>query len=256
MTFCTSCGARVEDGATFCTKCGHRLGGATAPTLGVQASPRAQPVQSGANAVHQAPWGGALLLQNGESVTRYWYADHEIGQMAIVNGRRQRVKRRIKGYLVLTTQRLAFVKERGVFGKSFHIDLSFPIDNLSGLSMGGLVMKYVSMTDSSGEHVFHVSGVGNETQFASFRALIQDQLLKRQQAIEAEKRRDRIQITLDFGFLRDYMSKGGLSLQVVKCPQCGGPMSLPKEGSQVVCEHCGSTVFAQDIMEKVKQLIG
>ncbi|MDG6911312.1 MAG: hypothetical protein JRN18_03090 [Nitrososphaerota archaeon] len=91
----------------------------------------------------------------------------------------------------MTTQRLAFVRERGILGKSYHIDLSFPIDKLSGLSMGGLVMKYVSISDSGGEQVFHVSGVGDEPQFASFRALIQEQLAKRQQTIEAEKRRDR-----------------------------------------------------------------
>jgi DNA-directed RNA polymerase subunit RPC12/RpoP len=59
-----------------------------------------------------------------------------------------------------------------------------------------------------------------------------------------------------FSFLRDYMTKGGLSLQVVKCPACWAPVSIPAQGSQVKCEHCNSTVFAQDIMEKVKQLIG
>ena len=132
MMFCTSCGGRVEDGAAF-TKCGRLLRGATAPSSGIQASPRAQLVQSTASTAQQAPWGAALLLQNGESVTRYWYADREIGQMATVNGRRRMVKQRIKGYLVLTTQRLAFVRERGILGKSYHIDLSFPIDGLSGL---------------------------------------------------------------------------------------------------------------------------
>lgn len=196
------------------------------------------------------------MLQNGETIVRYWYADHEVGQLAIVNGRRQTVKQKFKGHLTLTTQRVVFVRERGVFGKSYHIDMSFPLDSLGGLSMGGLMMKYVSISDSNGEHVFHVGGVGNEAEFASFRALIQDQNIRRQQAMEAEKRRDRIQITLDFGFLQDYMSKGGLSVQAVKCPQCGAPISLPTQGSQTVCGHCGSTVFAQDIMEKVKQLIG
>jgi ribosomal protein S27AE len=204
----------------------------------------------------QTPWGGALLLRSGEGIARYWGADHEVAQLAVVNGRRQTVKQKFRGYLVLTTQRLSFVQQRGVFGKSYHIDLSFPLDSLGGLSMGGLMIKYVSISDSNGEHVFHVAGVGNEVEFASFRGAIQRQLEAWQQAVEAEKRRDRVQITFDFSFLRDYMSKGGLSLQVVKCPQCGAPISLPKEGSQTVCGHCGSTVFAQDIMEKVKELIG
>jgi DNA-directed RNA polymerase subunit RPC12/RpoP len=195
-------------------------------------------------------------MQSGESTKSFWPADNEIAQIGVVNGRRQTVKVRIKGFLVLTTQRLVFIKERGVFGKSYHIDFSFPLEDLRGLSMGGLVMKYVSISDSSGEHVMHVHGVGNEEDFGRFRALIQEQITSRQKAIESEKKRERVQIVLDFGFLRDYMSRGGLSMQVVKCPQCGAPMSLPTEGSQVVCSHCGSTIFAQDIMQKVKELIG
>jgi DNA-directed RNA polymerase subunit RPC12/RpoP len=196
------------------------------------------------------------MLQGGESIMRYWDADHEVSQMGVVNGRSQMVKARIKEYLVLTSQRIVFVKQRGVFGKSYHIDLSIPLEGLMGLSMGGLMMKYVSLTDSGGEKIFHVHGMGNELEFSSFRSLIQEQTANRQKAIDAEKRKDRVHIMLDFGFLRDYMSKGGLSLQVVKCPQCGAPMSLPKEGNQVRCDHCGTMVFAQDIMEKVKQLIG
>jgi len=196
------------------------------------------------------------MLQGGEGVTRYWDADHEVTRTSVVNGQSQTVKVRIKGYLVLTNQRIVFVKQRGIFGKSYHIDLSIPLEDVRGLSMGGLVMKYVSLTDTGGEKVFHVHGVGNDLEFSSFRSVIQEQTSNRQRAIDAEKRKERVHIMLDFGFLRDYMSKGGLSLQVVKCPQCGAPMSLPKEGSQVKCDHCGAIVFAQDIMDKVKELIG
>jgi DNA-directed RNA polymerase subunit RPC12/RpoP len=256
LKFCTNCGNEIGEGVAFCTKCGRPVETIAKPLSGVAKAQQSPQLLNGPSATFQAPWAGALLLQNGESVTKYWYADHEVGKMTVVNGQRRMVKRRIRGYLALTTQRLVFIKERGLFAKSYHIDLSFSIDDLSGLSMGGLMMKYVSISDSTGEHIFHVTGVRNEIEFTKFRTLIQDQLVQRQQAIEAKKRRDRIQITLDFGFLRDYMSRGGLSLQVVKCPQCGAPMSLPKEGNQAACEHCGSTVFAQDIMEKVKQLIG
>lgn len=195
-------------------------------------------------------------MDNGESVIRYWSANHETPQVAVVNGRQQTVKTRARGYFILTTHRLVFVKERGVFGKSYHIDLSFSLEDLRGLSMGGLVMKYVSMSDSNRESVFHISGVGNETEFGSFKQSIRSQQAARRQAIEAEKRKDRIQIIMDFSFLRDYMNKGGLSLQVVKCPQCGASISLPTQGDEVKCEHCGSTIFAQDVMEKIKQLIG
>lgn len=195
------------------------------------------------------------MLQGEERIAAHWEADHEVASMGVVNGQRQMVKARIKGHLVLTSQRVIFVKQRGLIGKSYHIDMSIPLEDLRGLSMGGLVMKYVSLTDGGGEKVFHVRGVG-ELEFPGFRSAIQAQTTNRRKAMDAEKRRERVHIMLDFSFLRDYMSKGGLSMQVIKCPQCGGPMSLPKEGNQVRCDHCGSMVFAQDIMDKVKELIG
>ena len=52
------------------------------------------------------------------------------------------------------------------------------------------------------------------------------------------------------------MERGGLILETVKCPECGAPVKLPEVGNYVVCEHCGNTIYAQDIFEKVKELTG
>lgn len=245
----------MENDATFCGECGRALKSPVGLT-----PPSSVPVQQPAPQHSQPrnpgpPWSTALVLQSGESVASYWEADREIAQVGVVNGRSQMVKVRVKGYLVLTSQRIIFVKQRGVFGKSYHIDTSIPLEDLRGLSMGGLMMKYVSLADAGDEKVFHVRGVG-EPQFPDFRAMVQTQVGNRQKAMDAERRREHVHIMLDFSFLRDYMSKGGLSLQVVKCPQCGAPMTLPQEGNRVKCDHCGSTVFAEDIMDRVKELIG
>ena len=242
----------MSDDSSFCPACGRPLKPAVAMPA---AKPSPPQVQTTTQSV-PAPWSGAIMLQSGEAVKASWPADNEVSQLGVVNGREQLVKVRVRGFLVLTNQRMAFIQERGIFGKSYHLEFAILLEQLEGLSMGGLVMKYVSLSDSNGERVMHVHGVGNEVEFSGFRSLVQDQVSERQEAIEAAKRRDRVQIVLDFGFLRDYMSRGGLSLQVVKCPQCGAPISLPAEGSQVVCTHCGSTIFAQDIMEKVRELIG
>jgi DNA-directed RNA polymerase subunit RPC12/RpoP len=61
---------------------------------------------------------------------------------------------------------------------------------------------------------------------------------------------------IDFSFLRDYILKGGLALQTVKCPECGGPLKLPENGNQTTCEHCNRTIYAEDIFKRVKDLIG
>jgi DNA-directed RNA polymerase subunit RPC12/RpoP len=54
---------------------------------------------------------------------------------------------------------------------------------------------------------------------------------------------------------KEYMEKGGLVLQKTKCPECGAPITIPTSGNQTVCQHCGSTIMAQDIFEKIKSLI-
>jgi ribosomal protein S27AE len=89
--------------------------------------------------------------------------------------------------------------------------------------------------------------------------LWQDRLVSalklRAESLEAEKKRERIQVILDLAALKEYMVKGGLVLQTMKCPECGAPLKLPQSGSQTRCEHCGNTIFAQDIFEKIKSLI-
>jgi ribosomal protein S27AE len=79
----------------------------------------------------------------------------------------------------------------------------------------------------------------------------------RQYVVDCWERRGFVFIqVLDFSSLKDYMTKGGLVLQTTKCPECGAPMALPTTGNQTKCEHCGNIVYAQDIFEKVKSLIG
>jgi len=164
-------------------------------------------------------------------------------------------KERKSGFLVLTNQRLLFLEEHGVFGKSYHQVLSIPLIKVGGISMGGTLNPFVSIADDVETHMFHLSGIG-KNQFEPFRSLIIDECRKRREEIEAEKKKERVQVVLDFSALKEYMEKGGLVLQKTKCPECGAPMALPTVGNQTKCEHCGSTIYAQDIFEKVKSLIG
>jgi ribosomal protein S27AE len=167
----------------------------------------------------------------------------------------ENAKERKNGFLILTNQRLLFLEEHGVFGKSYHQVLAVPLMKVAGISMGGMLSPFVSIADDAQTHVFHLSGVG-KNEFESFRQLIAERCRRRKEEIEAERKKERVQVVLDFSALKDYMEKGGLTLQTTKCPECGGPVKLPTSGNQVKCEHCGSTVYAQDIFEKVKSLIG
>jgi len=150
---------------------------------------------------------------------------------------------------------MVWIEKRGIFGKSFHTIFEMPLEQLKGISMGGAIKKYVSVTDAEGENIFHLSGIGSK-ELDSFKNIIFEQVEARKQYLEAEKRKERVHVLLDFSFIKNYMEKGGLVLQTVRCPNCGAPMKLPESGSEVVCSHCASTIYAQDIFEKIKALIG
>lgn len=205
-------------------------------------------------------WEGSILLEKGEKILTSWRGNREMTEKVVVRGsyggkRIEDAKERKNGLLVLTNQRLLFLEEHGVFGKSYHQVLAVPLLKVQGISMGGMLVPFVSIADDMGTHMFHIAGVG-KNDFEPFKQLIMDHCRKRREDIEAEKRKERVQVVLDFSSLKDYMEKGGLVLQKTKCPECGAPMALPTTGNQTKCEHCGSTVYAQDIFEKVKSLIG
>jgi len=147
-----------------------------------------------------------------------------------------------------------FLEEHGIFGKSYHQTLSIPLVKVGAISMGGTFSPFVSIADDVETHFFHLNNVG-KNEFEPFRQLIMEHCQKRRKEIEAERKKERVQVVLDFSTLKEYMEKGGLVLQKTKCPECGGPIMLPEVGNKTQCEYCGSIIYAQDIFEKVKSLI-
>jgi len=192
-----------------------------------------------------------LVLEKKEGILTSWSGDREIATTVMEKGTSKAKKVKQYGSLVLTNRRLFWVISRGFFGKSYHPIFEIQLEDIKGVSSGGAVAKYISISDTQGEHVFHLA-----TDLERFNPLMQSSIKARKKQIEAEKKKERVHIMLDFSFLKDYMKKGGLALQTFKCPECGAPMKLPESGDHATCKHCGNTVYAQDIFEKVKTLIG
>jgi len=55
-------------------------------------------------------------------------------------------------------------------------------------------------------------------------------------------------IVVDFSALRDRFKQLGISLESIKCPSCGGVISLPVAGAKKTCEYCGSHIYAMQLM--------
>jgi len=76
----------------------------------------------------------------------------------------------------------------------------------------------------------------------------------RAKRVEELRRRER-PVIVDFSALRDIFERGGISTFVPKCPNCGAPIQLPESGESVKCPYCGATIYAKDILERLKELM-
>ena len=80
-------------------------------------------------------------------------------------------------------------------------------------------------------------------------------IAKRREELDNQKRKDRVQIVLDFSSLKDVMAKGGMIMSTFKCPNCQAGLPLPDEGQVMVCKYCNTPIKPVDIFEKVKSLM-
>lgn len=160
------------------------------------------------------------------------------------------------GNLYLTNKRLIFEHESGIFSKRVYETLDLPLEGITNASIEGMISRRLIVYTKKG----FISSFPVRLDFsvgdpARWQNSVLSALRSRLESIESEKKRERIQLVLDFTALREYMDKGGLVLQTTKCPECGAPIRLPETGNQTKCEHCGNIILAQDIFEKIKSLI-
>jgi len=209
-------------------------------------------------------WRDSIIFDKGEQIFNSWEGNRELTQREIAQssgsgyfyGPRQAQNAKIlkNGVLVLTNQRLLFLEAHGVLSKSYQLALTVPLGKVGGISMGGLLIPFVSIVAETQCYTFHIKGVG-KNEFPAFRQAVLDLCQKRRDELEALEKKERIQIVLDFSTLRDYMERGGMVLSKTKCPECNAPISIPAAGREVVCEHCGTKIMAQDVFEKIKELL-
>jgi NADH pyrophosphatase NudC (nudix superfamily) len=201
---------------------------------------------------------GSLVLEKDEKVLKAWQGDVEStvktvrSKKGVIRTKHKVVEAKDKenGALVLTNERLIWLKSRGMFSKSYHTAFEVPLQDITGISETGTFGKRICVSDREGEYRFRIGAT-----LQDFKTLVQNALTERKRALEEMRKKERVHVMIDFSSLKDYMEKGGLSLTTVKCPECNAPLKLPKDGTEIVCQYCNNTIHAQDIFEKIKSLI-
>ena len=179
----------------------------------------------------------------------------------VINDKTYKTTKWEPGILLLSTQKLRWLERResGFWKKvtSFLVVYETPLEEIRGISgdtgdsRNWQLAKKISVVDSKGENTFNLQYAFLEL----FKPIIENAIEIRKKEIEAEKKKERLHVMLDFSFLKTYMEKGGLIMQVLKCPHCSATIEFPESGTQTKCSYCGNTIYAQDIFEKVKSLL-
>lgn len=165
-------------------------------------------------------------------------------------------KEEMHGFLSFTNYRLLFLQRRGILDHSYHCRLSLDYEKIAGISSGGWTFKYISIADDSGiEHRFGVSG-NNADKIEGMKAEIRRLVQEKKAYLERKEKAGRVQVTIDFSFLKSIAEKGGIVLNTLSCPYCSGVLEVPNSGNIMQCIHCGRKVYATDIFEKMKSVLG
>jgi hypothetical protein len=216
-------------------------------------------------------WHSALALEKNETMVGTWEGEKKEFR-PLTHGDIQ-VLDRGEGLLVLTDQKLIWLfvipsAEENQYSSGFRV----PLEKISDISSGVKPVSHIAITYDEGIHVVGIfsqtgsnpgfEGVLQHRKYMTEEELgpIQETVMKyraeRKFTILEHQKKDRVQVVVDFGFLKDYMEKGGMIVQKISCANCGASMHLPENGNTVDCPYCRTTHRVQDIFERVKQLIG
>ncbi|MBE0512690.1 hypothetical protein IBX38_06545 [Candidatus Bathyarchaeota archaeon] len=63
-------------------------------------------------------------------------------------------------------------------------------------------------------------------------------------------------IVIDFARIIQAARGKGIVLTSIECPHCNGVVEIPPTGEYFKCQHCGKTIHATKIFDKLKDLLG
>ncbi len=216
-------------------------------------------------------WHSALALEKNETIIDTWEGEEKKIE-PLIDGDVQ-VSPQGEGLLVLTDQKLIWLNDLPSAGESqYSIGFQVPLDKINSISSGIKPVSHIAITDDKGLHVvgllsqkdltpgferlLHHRTYMTENELGAFQETVMKYRAERKFSVLELQKKERVQVIVDFSFLKDYMEKGGMVVQKISCANCGASMHLPEKGNTVDCPYCKTTHRVQDVFERVRQLIG
>ena len=174
-------------------------------------------------------WQKAIILNLNEHILHSWEGDCERRYKTVVPKKglirtkyvSREAKDRTSGVLVLTNQRLLWLERRGRLSKTHRASFEINLRELQGITCGGAIKKWVSITENNGESVFHLRNVGKK-EIEPFRDMILRQVekLKETTAVEAPVIQKEV-ITKEVVMIPCDYCKALMPQTSTFCPNCG-----------------------------------
>jgi len=177
-------------------------------------------------------WQKALILNKEEQVLHSWDGDCErrytIAVRGLIRTKAKDLKQKTSGTLVLTNQRLMWLERRGRLSKTYRASFVIGLTNLQGISVGGAIKKWVSITDSNGEYAFHLKGIGKK-EAEPFRDMILRQVekVKVTPVQDATVVQKELEVRTEVVKIRCAYCNALYAQSLDRCPYCSGT-HLPK----------------------------
>jgi len=214
----------------------------------------------------------SLILMPGEPVSAGWKACYELPKSAL-SSRSGFVEASfptsVDGFLVLTDRRMVFIASRGLMVTKHEVALSIDYEDILGVEcVSGISQKlrisYKWSATPAAFHTFSDASASAVNLMTSGDEIIPPDLIKedlvmrienRLMKMEEERKMEKTQLILDFSFLKSILEKGGVVMQSMRRPSCGAILQIPKLGTTVKCDYCGTSVNAIDIFERIRGLL-
>lgn len=181
-------------------------------------------------------WQKAMILNSNEQVLHSWDGNCEQHHKQVFREKGLIMTRTVlkeaketnSGTLVLTNQRLLWFERRGFLSKTQRASFEIDLANLKGVTCGGAIYKWISITDGEAEYNFHLRGVGSK-EIEPFRDMILRQVQNVKQTVAATQG---VQVQA-IPFQKEIITK---EIVMLPCGYCGGLMPQ----TSLFCPNCGA----------------
>jgi len=169
-------------------------------------------------------WSSALILKEGEQVVHSWEGDFEKVQSVVTTKKGflgpkheiEQAKKTYGGVLILTNQRLMWFAKHGALRKSYHAIFELSLEALRGISLGGLVSKFVSISSTEGTFIFHLKGVGKK-EIEAFK----DMIMRQAERVRGGGSVTKEVVTREVVMIPCKYCNGLMPQTSIFCPTCG-----------------------------------